>query len=246
VRARAERQVRYAAERAARARTRSHPLFSFTVIGLALIAGGLVTLATAGSFVEVADVALGLAVTLAVLAVGIVVNGVRGKRSGGASGFAFLVVIGMIVVAAIPAASNFRSGWDIEFTPRDQLSSETQTFVVGFGEVTMDLTDFYANSPRGDVAGALDSVLLVAGAADVTVIVPADEYINLNTDMGAGDVYVIDADGNYTDINSGEDTFLNTLSDEDGWDGDERYLDLSIRLGAGDITLVEAGTEGAR
>jgi phage shock protein PspC (stress-responsive transcriptional regulator) len=245
-RARAERQVRYAAERAARARTRSHPLFSFTVIGLALIAGGLVTLATAGSFVEVADVALGLAVTLAVLAVGIVVNGVRGKRSGGASGFAFLVVIGMIVVAAIPAASNFRSGWDIEFTPRDQLSSETQTFVVGFGEVTMDLTDFYANSPRGDVAGAFDSVLLVAGAADVTVIVPADEYINLNTDMGAGDVYVIDADGNYTDINSGEDTFLNTLSDEDGWDGDERYLDLSIRLGAGDITLVEAGTEGAR
>jgi hypothetical protein len=231
---------------AARARTRSHPLFSFTVIGLALIAGALVTLATAGSVVDLSDFPLGLAVTLAVLAVGIVINGVRGKRSGGASGFAFLVIVAMIVVAAIPATSNFRSDWNIEFTPTDQMTSETQTFVVGFGDVTMDLTDFYANSPRGDVAGAYDSVLLVAGAADVTVIVPTDEYINLSTDMGAGDVHVVDDDGNYTDIDSGEDTFLNTLSAGDGWDGEERYVDLSIRVGAGDITFVEAGSEATR
>jgi predicted membrane protein len=149
-------------------------------------------------------------------------------------------------VAVIPTTPNFRSGWDVVFTPTDQVSSDTQTFVVGFGDVTMDLSDFYTDSPRGDVTGSYDSVLLVAGAADVTVIVPADEYINLNTDMGAGDVYVIDDDGNYTDIYSGEDTFLNTLSDEDGWDGEERYVDLSIRLGAGDVTLVEAGSEASR
>jgi phage shock protein PspC (stress-responsive transcriptional regulator) len=245
-RARAERQRRYEADRARRARTRSHPLYSFIVIGLALVAGALVTLATAGSAVDVSDLGIGLAVTLAVLAVGIVINGVRGKRSGGASGFAFLVVLALIVVAVIPTTPNFRSGWDVVFTPTDQVSSDTQTFVVGFGDVTMDLSDFYTDSPRGDVAGSYDSVLLVAGAADVTVIVPADEYINLNTDMGAGDVYVIDDEGDYTDIYSGEDTFLNTLSDDDGWDGEERYVDLSIRLGAGDVTLVEAGSEASR
>lgn len=245
-RARAERQLRYEADRARRARTRSHPLFSFTVIGLALIAGALVTLATAGAAVDVSDLGLGLAATLAVLAIGIVINGVRGKRSGGASGFAFLVVLAMIVVAVIPTTPNFRSGWDVVFEPTDQRSSATQTFVVGFGDVTMDLSDFYADSPLVDGAGSYDSVLLVAGAADVTVIIPADEYINLNTDLGAGDVYAVDSDGNYVDVYSGEDTFLNTLTDGDGWNGERRYLDLTVRLGAGDITLVEAGSEAAR
>lgn len=239
--ARAERQARYAATRAAHARTRSHPLYSFVVIGLALVAGALVTLANAGSVVEVPDLGLGLAVTLAVLAVGIVINGVRGKRSGGASGFAFIALFAMFIVAIYPQTASVRYGGDILFEPTAQAGDPSQTFVAGFGDVTMDLTDFYDGADRQvDVAGQTNSVLLVVGAADVTVMVPTDIYVDLTTEVGSGEVVAVDADGERTDVYFGEDSFLNDLTDPDGWDGEEPYLDLSVRLGAGTITLVEA------
>lgn len=245
--ARAEREVRYAADRAARARTRSHPLYSFIVIGLALVAGALVTLANAGSVIEIPDLGLGLAVTLAVLAVSIVINGVRGKRSGGASGFAFVVLFAMFIVAIYPQGTNVRYGGDILYEPTALVGTDSQTFVAGFGDVTMDLTGFYTDSDRqGDATGTSDSVELIVGAADVTVLVPDDTYVALSTDVGSGEVVAVDADGTRTDVYFGGSNFLNQHDEQGGWDGEEPYLNLSVRLGAGTITLVEAPEGSAR
>jgi phage shock protein PspC (stress-responsive transcriptional regulator) len=238
-RARAERVARYNADHAARMRTRSHPLYSFVVIGLALVAGALVTLLTAGATFTHNDFVLGMATTLAVLALGIVINGVRGKRSGGASGFASVLVAALIIAAIIPHGPRFNYGFDVDFTPTNSAGSERETYIAGVGDVTFDLTDYYNDSDEVDVAGEPDALLLLVGAADVTVMLPEDEFVRVTTDVGAGSVVSRDNRGG-----SSETLFTNSYTEylpagETEWDPTARYIELEVQLGAGSITVID-------
>jgi phage shock protein PspC (stress-responsive transcriptional regulator) len=237
-RARAERVARYNEDRAARLRTRSHPLYSFVVIGLALIAGALVALANAGATVSFEDVVLGLATAVAVLAVGIVVNGVRGKRSGGASGFASVLVAALIVLSIVPHGPHFRYGFDVAFTPTNTAGTDRDTYVAGIGDATFDLSEYYSGSDEVDVAGQVDELRLLAGVADVTVVLPEDEFVRLTLGVGAGDAVTRNGSG-VTDA-----LYSNTVTEylpsgETTWDPTARALEVEVQLGAGTITVID-------
>jgi phage shock protein PspC (stress-responsive transcriptional regulator) len=239
--ARIERNARYAEERAARARTRSHPLYTLSVIGLAVVAGALTLLAVSQGTVSAGDIPLGLAAALGVLALGIIINGVRGKRGGGSTAVAIIIVVILALSALVPRVTDIRIGGDTFYEPVNRAGSGQQTFAVPFGDVTMDLTEYYDGSPlRSDTGGRPDSVLLAVGAADVTVILPADEYVRLDTELGSGEVIKQGPDGttSYDGISTSVTEYLPSSDEE--WNGTDRRLDVQVRLGAGTLTIIES------
>ena len=240
--ARLERNARYAEERAVRARTRSHPLYTLAVIGLAVVAGGLTIIGVSQDSVNTFDIPLGLAAALGVLALGIIINGVRGKRGGGSSAVAIIIVVILALAALIPRSADVRFGAETVYEPTNRAGSEIQSYVLPFGDVTMDLTDYYDGSTtRSDNEGSADSVLLAVGAGDLTVIVPDDEYVNVDTEIGAGEIIrqsAPDAQSNF-DNDSSLDEFRPTNSDE--WNGTDRLLHLDVRVGAGSVTIIKEG-----
>lgn len=259
--ARAERAARQALEFEEHARTRSHPLYSLVVIGLALVAGGLVAMAGSTAAFEVSAVVSGLAAALAVLALGIVINGIRGKRGGGSTGFAIVLLVPLLFAAIFPQGSNFRYGADVSFTPTDQPGSSAQVFVAGVGDVSLDLRDYFANTTGdGDVDASADPVRLVVGAGDVTVYVAADDFVRFESDIANGNTSIQRLDGS-TDVTSGgintmftpgsnrvtastDDADATVEDQNDAWASAPRALDVDVRVGAGTVTVIV--TEGAR
>src|SRR5690606_7460327 len=78
----------------------SHPLFSLVAIGVALVAGAASALWVVGSGEWTTTATLiGLSVALGVLGLAVIVNGLMGKREGGAGGMAWLVAFAMIVTS---------------------------------------------------------------------------------------------------------------------------------------------------
>ncbi|MCU1406053.1 MAG: PspC protein [Glaciihabitans sp.] len=248
--ARVERNARYAADRARRAKTRSNPLYTFIVVGVALIAGAVVALTMTGSAVDTITqntLVLSLAVTLAVLALGIVVNGMRGKRGGGSTAFAIVALIVLVSVASFPRGNNIALVADTTFTPQNSPGSQTQDFATGFGDVTLDLSDYYSDSDAlADTPGTPDHVQLVVGAGEVTVILPEDEYLTLSSNVGFGEVTGSNAIGQNSDYGPRSSSSTMSLSPEGkgDWDSLERYLTIDVELGAGSITVIDP-SEGA-
>ena len=243
-RARIERMARRQADADERARTRSHPLYTFVVIGLALITGGVATLLLGDGRFDLGNVPAGLAATLAVLALGIIVNGVRGKRSGGSSAVAILVLIPLLIVSALPQGSHFQYGDAVTFRPVDRPGSAQDGYVVPFGNVTVDLRNFY-DDPASSAPGTIDPVALAIGAGTVVVILPDDESINVDMALADGSIETRSA-GRVSGTNEGE-TFSAAYQPvgSDPGDAAERRLDVTIRLGSGSITVIEP-REGTR
>jgi len=242
--ARIERNARYAADRAVRARTRSHPLYSFIVIGLALVAGGITTLLTGGAEIDSAAIVLGLAVALGVLALGIIVNGIRGKRSGGASGFAIVVIVALALTSSFPQGRFFAIGSDVVFTAVDRQGSAPQNYVAGFGDVTLDLTEFYSDTPTASLFESIDTVNLVVGAGGVTVVIPEGEYVRLTSSVGAGEIRAENDSGQQRAVSSDTVSYDYEPRGRAAWDGNERLISIDVELGAGSITIIE-NAEGA-
>ena len=242
--ARIERNARYAADRAARARTRSHPLYSFIVIGLALIVGGVTTLLTGGAEIDSAAIVLGLAVALGVLALGIIVNGIRGKRSGGASGFAIVVIVALALTSSFPQGRFFAIGSEVVFTAVDRQGNAPQNFAAGFGDVTLELADFYSDTPTASRSEPVDTVNLVVGAGDVTVVIPEGEYVRLTSSVGAGEIRAENDSGLQRAVTSDTVSYDYEPRGRGAWDGNERLIAINVELGAGSITIIE-NAEGA-
>lgn len=246
--ARVDRAIRRQAELELRARTRSHPLYSFVVIGLALIAGGLVSLLTNAGAFDLPAIVAGLAAALGVLAVGIIINGVIGKRPGGASGVAIVTLIALGFCAIIPTGPHFQYGGTAYFTPVDRPGTATDSYVTAFGDATVDLADFYDESTPVNPQWTSDPVATVTGVGNVTVILPDDEYVHVNAELG---------DGGIATRSGGEDSGSVAQNQGEGftgdyapagaapWDGTERRLTVTVLVGSGSITIIEP-TEGAR
>ncbi|MCY7326237.1 MAG: cell wall-active antibiotics response protein, partial [Microbacteriaceae bacterium] len=242
------REERAAAYRAERRLTRSNPLYTLVAIGLALVVGALVTLVVGDYSFTSRGLVAGLASALAVLGTAIVVNGIRGKRSGGSSGFAVVVAIVLVgagvvtefsSVDVVTGGSRFTAiaDDDTEFAP-SHADGRSQDYVVGVGDAVIDLTGYW-DGQTGSLPGR-SSVDIVGGLGDITVILPDDEFVTVDSVVGWGDLSTPDRDfgrGSYDD-----------LSLEFGPDGEtagatDRRLALDIIVGAGDLTIT---TEGDR
>lgn len=203
--------------------TRSHPLYSLVVIGLALIVGGLATVLLSNGEPTPLSLVIGLSAALAVLAVGIVVNGVRGKRAGGASGLAWVLLVPLFFTTIATAGGNA----SVEWGPVRTLEPTTsQSYTVGAGRIFLDLTSV---EPGADVS-------LRVGAGDITVIVPDDTAVAFAGTVGAGDI----------DAGPGEQSSrvgpVENVGAEFGTPtSGEPLITVSVQLGAGHVAVIEEG-----
>ena len=230
--ARRQRDAQRERDRVAFEATRSNPLYSLVVIGLSLVAGGAAALLfTGGQELTVLSSVVGLSAMLAMLALGIVINGIRGKRSGGAAGLAWLVLLPLLVTAAVATSENPVVRWG----PTTTLAPKTgQEFFIGAGRVELDLTELDFGVPTDGFYG--QEVELNVGAGDVTVIVPDDTWVQFSGTVAAGSV-----DGG-PDERSTRVGPVETATSEFGPTGEDiPQLIVSVHLGAGQIRVVEAG-----
>lgn len=231
----AERRARvaeYERQRQLRRRTRSHPLFTLAAVGLALIAGAVTTLTSGGTEIERGDVVLGFAVAVGVLGLAIIVNGVIGKRSGGSTAAAIIALIGLAIAGASPGAgSDLRFVGSGEYAPLFT-DDDDQAYVVGAGATTVDLSDYWDGTRSG--AGLEGVVTIVAGAGDVTVVLPEQGAVEWDIVSGAGDATLVEGD---------ESRSIPRESGLDSPDGGDRVLTLEVISGAGDILFTTEGTD---
>jgi phage shock protein PspC (stress-responsive transcriptional regulator) len=235
--ARAERMARAAAERAARARTRSHPLYSVILIGLALVAGGVAALAIGGGQPGPTAILAGIAVTVGVLGLGILVNGARGRRGGGATALAIVLLIPLAVAAVFPQNPNLRysGAWHVSPT---QTGGSDQLYVEGFGPVTLDLRGYFDAKRSAHYEGDVN-LYLVAG--NVTVLLPEGETVSIDAQTGRG---AIDTDTGVHRVGGRANHWATTTADTDHA---SRVLDLEVATGSGRITIQhEPATTGAK
>jgi len=247
-------QAQYRAERAARravyeahhARTRSNPLYSFIAIGLALVIGGIVTVLQGDGAIEPAGVLAGLGATLAVLALAIIVNGVRGHRPGGAQGVAAIVLVPLLVAAVLPHSPNISYVDNATFAPQAEDSYSSDVYITGVGDTVVDLRDYYDEPlPAGYEGDLHGEVHLVSGVGDVTVLVPADAAMSYSATIGSGRLRSPDGDARGAAVR--EYGQFNLLAGQQPNEVDERVLNVTVTMGTGELTFEQTpATEGAR
>lgn len=178
-------------------RSRPNPLFSILVVGLALTAGGFTILYLKSAELDVTDVIAGLSVALAVLALGMIINGVRGKRAGGAAGLAGLIVIPLVLFTWFPQNTHFQYS-SAYFAPQNDAGTTDDFYLAGGrGGVVLDLEDYYEDgrSLRDDFES--DGVFLLVVSGNVEVHLPDDAYTVVDATTLSGGVQVSDGDDEY-------------------------------------------------
>jgi phage shock protein PspC (stress-responsive transcriptional regulator) len=238
--AQAERAARAAAYRERYAKTRSNPLYSVALVGVAFVAGAITTLAIGGGSPTPSQWLVGTAVAVGVLGVGIIVNGAIGKRSGGASSVAVLLAIVLLVAAVVPETQQRHYFGTLSVAPTFHSSVNQTTYLQGAGNVRLDLSSYYS-TPRPSFSNhdGLQSysqvnVLVVSG--NVTVTLPADEYVHI--DAGTAGGHIVTATGERVE------NAYNASMTVDGYRTDQhaiRELDVDIHALHGNITFVQQG-----
>lgn len=208
--------------------TTPHPLFSFVVIGIALIAGGLTTLTIRGGEIEVSSVVAGLAVALGVLGLAIIVNGVRGKRSSGPGAVAGWLILPLAFVLIVPQTSHVQYSGMAEFSPSSTSGSIPDAYFVGIGDTVLDLRDYYKDDP--DSRGT-DDVYLFAWSSGVTVLLPADETVLVDSRVAADDGI------NYVDRTGASAVASDEFSQTEP--GSKRTIEVHLYIAEGSVTIME-------
>lgn len=165
-------------------RTHPHPLFSLIMIGVALVAGAISALLVVGTGTWTHTATqVGLAVALGVLGLAVVINGLMGKRQGGAGGFAWLVAFALLF-SSFGGIGGFSITGERNWRPSYQLDhSVTETHISG--DVDLDLTDYFdASAVDGDDPDGHVTLRVIRG--DVNVIVPADAHTFLHVSIVSG------------------------------------------------------------
>jgi phage shock protein PspC (stress-responsive transcriptional regulator) len=240
---RKRRMLEQEAYREARARTRPHPLVSFIVIGLALVASGLVALTFSNGELDAPAVGAGLAAAAAIMAVGVIVNGIVGKRSGGAGALAVIALVPLLLITIVPPSSHIVYTGGARLAPTDRPGVD-DTFYVGLGDVEFDLRHYFDDSPAPDPDNwAAEAITLYVGDGDVEVLLPGDVPVGVDASVGSG---AIDFDGNEgraarSDRWWGE-THLYTLPGDPTGTESGRLLSVRVVVGRGDVTFEREAT----
>ena len=181
----------------------------------------------------VALTALSIGIVLAGL--GMIVSGLRGRSSGSLAGLAIVAIAVAVPVGAAQttdwswsssADRTFSADGVVAVTDRD---AAADGYSMGFGDVTIDLTDLPLTSETLEVP-----IELAAG--DLTVLVPGDATVTVDVDAGAGTVRW-DLDGEQSSVD-GVGLSPRTLTSGDiGPDGPQ--LALQVQIGAGDVSIIE-------
>ena len=215
-------------------RTRSNPVYSLVAIGLAIIAGAATALAI-GETGDATAAITGMAVSLGVLGLAIIINGFRGKRSGGSSGVAFLLVVALSLTSFFNWANGPLAGEEVAWSPSYSANDHDTRRTVLDGDVTLDLTEYFEGEPTSDdyQYGVIN---LFVAHGDVDVIVPSDEFSNVDAHAWTGTIETPDrrtefgpfarTSGLYSPVSGDEEQLRNFL--------------VNIQVANGDVTITQA------
>ncbi len=197
-------------------------LAALVVAGLALAAGGTLTLLHAGLGWSGNPQVVALAGALAVLGAATLAFGVAGLRSG-LTGFLAAVLALVTWAAFVTPSVDWRGGFgERVWRPT---TTTSQTYELGVGDATLDLRDYPA-----DPASAADLAVEV-GAGQVTLRVPSDLTVEVDGEVRAGTITVdgtnVAADGRDRSSATVRDTYGPGTPD----------VAVTLRLGAGDISI---------
>ena len=216
-------------------RTRSNPLYSALAIGVALVAGAATALTVgAGQWTTPAAIA-GLAVTLGVLGLAIVINGFAGRTSGGSSGVAVIVVFALFFTSFFgwvggPVLIDQDTAWSPSYSAGD-----AQHRTVIRGDAELDLRDFFTGA--SSTTGRDERVSLTVVAGTVDVILPANEFSEVRGRALAGSVTF---DTNPQHARDG--AFVSLKQDFEPLDSTkpDRTITVEVWVISGDITVRQA------
>ncbi|MGN7250653.1 MULTISPECIES: PspC domain-containing protein [unclassified Arthrobacter] len=152
--------------------------------GLALLAGGTLKALDAGNLIDLGDSANAVvwAAGAAVLGLGILLAGMRGRTSGVLGFFAVVALIVGGVFSAVPNGDRFRFQ-NADWNPVS-IEQARQGFQITGGHGTVDLTGLNLNPPLGtDVVIPLD-----ATASNLTVVIPSTVPVDVRADMTLGNL----------------------------------------------------------
>ena len=181
-------QAREAARARAAAWKAAHPqprgagaAFSSVVLGIALVAAAIVGI---GYGAVVPDGKLVLVISIAalvVIAVGIVIAGIRGRTSGGLGPFAFLLAIVVLFTGVLPAGTEVQPFGTQNIDASQALSSGPDSYLLIAGKTVIDAEDLTNRSPDGTVDVWL-------GAGQTEVVLPEGVPVVVESHVFAGTV----------------------------------------------------------
>ncbi|MFC5929369.1 PspC domain-containing protein [Cryobacterium melibiosiphilum] len=189
----AQREARRLKEAARYRRRNPGAGFTAIVLGIALLAAATTAVVFSGGTWSPDALVIGLAVGLGVLALGIIVSGIRGRVSGAMGGFAFLAAVALLVVGVIPAGTQFSafggSGWRAEATGSStDFGNETVPgYAMIAGEATVDLRALADTRNADDVAGRVIDVWVGLGVTQLELPSNTAIRVETNTFIGAVD-----------------------------------------------------------
>ncbi|MFB2596427.1 PspC domain-containing protein [Herbiconiux sp. P17] len=175
-------RARAAAWRAAHPQPRgAGAAFASIVLGIALVAAAVVGI---GYGAVVPDGKLVLVVSIAalvVIAVGIVIAGIRGRTSGGLGPFALLLAIVVVFTGVLPAGTEVLPFGTQNIDVNQSLSDGPDSYLVIAGKTVVDAGDLTRTSPDG----AVDVWL---GAGQTEVLLPEGVPFVVESHVFAGTV----------------------------------------------------------
>ncbi|MBG6213988.1 MAG: PspC domain-containing protein [Cryobacterium sp.] len=177
--------ARQAARRALVRARRPGTGFTSIVLGLALATGAVAAMVNSRGVWSNEVVLLGLAFALGVLAVGIVIAGIRGRTDGAMGGFALLAAVVIAAVAVFPPGTQFSAFgtnvWALSANTAD--ATETPGYAMIAGQTILDLRDFDNPGLRND-----RTIDVWLGAGETKLILPADAPVRVETHAVVGGV----------------------------------------------------------
>ena len=199
--ARAERVARALDYREERARNRSNPLYSLALVGVALVAGAITALVLGAGSPTPIQFLIGTALAVGILGIGIIINGALGRRGGGATAVAVLLMLPLALAGIFPQSGTLKYSGDWTVVAHGGVGS-TSHYELGSGNLTLDARTYFA-TPRP--ATGLDrggsSISVYVGSGTVRILVPNDEYVEVSRHVIAGS----HAGGSYHDYYLGTD-----------------------------------------
>lgn len=148
--------------------------FSAIVLGLALVAGAATAGLWSSGIWSTPALVVGLAAALSVLALGIIVSGIRGRESGAMGGLAFLAAAALVPLGVFPSGTAFFPIGAPVWTVSPIAAGAPPGYVVLAGKSTVDLSRF--DEPGGSAGRTID---IWMGMGVTELILPADRPVQV-------------------------------------------------------------------
>ena len=183
-RVRREQQLAQQSERAARWRARRPSAATTTItLGLALLAGAIAYLGYSGGEWSTGAFVFGLAMALGLVAVGIIVAGIRGRESGALGWMALLAVVALVWVGVAPQGTQFTFAGNQRWNVVSSAEDSPTGYAMVAGAPTVDLSDLDTATGRQTNGQTVDVWL---GFGVTTLVLPARRPVEVEVHLLAG------------------------------------------------------------